>query len=157
MDTDTIAHGNIESIFDIDISEYEMAGCIDYLGKWFISMNYMNAGILYLNMAKIRETRVFERARDLCATKKMWFPDQTALHRLIQKKKFISTRYNEQRRLHKDTVLQHFCKSIRLLPFYHTVNVKPWETERMHRIYKLYEYDDLLTDYEERMKKLREG
>lgn len=124
-----------------------MAGVIDYLGKWFIDIHYMNAGILYLNMKKIRETGLFENARKMCAERKMWFPDQTALNKLVKKKLFLPTKYNEQRRLRKDTIIQHFCKSIRLFPYFHTINIKPWEVEKVRSVYKITAYDDVLDDY----------
>lgn len=147
LDTDTVANDSIEPIFDIDLEGYEFAGVIDYLGKVFIKYNYMNAGVLYLNLPQIRKTGVFAKSRELCRNKKMFFPDQTALNRTVKRKKFIPVRYNEQRRRRKNTVIQHFCKSIRWLPFYHTVNVKPWQVEAVHGVYKLHAYDDILEQY----------
>lgn len=147
LDTDTVACKDISPVFDTDITEYEFAGVSDYLGKWFISRSYINAGILYLNMEKIRETGLFLRTRELCKTKKMWFPDQTALNRLVRKKLFLPGIYNEQRRWHEDTVIQHFCKSIRWLPFFHTVNIKPWEVEKVWLVYKLHAHDAVLHEY----------
>jgi lipopolysaccharide biosynthesis glycosyltransferase len=147
LDTDTVANKDISPIFDIDIEGYEFAGVIDYLGKIFIRYNYMNAGILYLNLPQIKKTGVFLKSRQMCKNKKMFFPDQTALNRAVLKKKFIPVRYNEQRKLRKNTVIQHFCKSIRLLPYYHTVNIKPWQVEDVRSIYKIHAYDDILDDY----------
>lgn len=157
MDTDTIAHGDITEVFETDIYGYEYAAAIDYLGKFFLFPTYQNAGVLLLNMKLIKENGFFGRVREWCRTKKMFFPDQTALNRLVPKKKFFSTRFNEQRMLHKNTVIQHFSKSIRLLPFYHTINIKPWEIERMHSIYKIHAYDDILEEYLEYKKQLQSG
>lgn len=53
--------------------------------------------------------------------------------------------------MRKDTVIRHFSKSIRWLPFYHTVNVKPWEIDRLHTIYHTYEFDDVLAEYQTKM------
>ena len=155
LDTDTIMHGDISTIFEIDISEYEFAAASDFLGKFFIRYNYQNAGVLLLNMKKIRETKLFQRARDLIRRKKMAFPDQDALNKLVGSKKFIPTKYNEQRKLHKKTVVHHFCKSIRWLPFFHTVNVKPWEVEKVRTVYKLHCYDDVLDEYKKRISNLK--
>ena len=151
LDTDTIMHGDISSVFDTDVENYEFAAAIDFLGKFFIRPNYQNAGVLLLNMDKIRETKLFERARDLIRTKKMAFPDQDALNKLVENKKFISTKYNEQRKLHKKTVVHHFCKSIRFIPFFHTVNVKPWNVDKVRNVYKLHCYDDVLDEYQTRI------
>ena len=70
-------------------------------------------------------------------------------------KKFFSTKYNEQRKLHKKTVVHHFCKSIRCLPFFHTVNVKPWNVEEVQNVYKLHCYDDVLNEYKARISRFK--
>ena len=157
LDTDTIMHGDISPVFETDIENYEFGAAIDFLGKFFIRYNYQNAGVLLLNMDKIRETGLFEKARNLVRRKKMAFPDQDALNKLVLKKKFISTKYNEQRMLHKKTVVHHFCKSIRWFPFFHTVNIKPWEVEKVKKVYKLHCYDDVLAEYQTRINNLKIG
>lgn len=148
LDADTVACRSIEEIFEAELSGYEFGAVRDYLGKWFINYRYMNTGVLYLNMKRIMETGLFVRARRMCAARKMWFPDQTALNRLVRKKLFLPRSYNEQRRYREDTVIQHFCKSLRLFPYIHTVNVKPWEVERMHHVFHLYVHDEILKKYE---------
>ena len=65
---------------------------------------------------------------------------------LIEKGQKIEKRkYNEQRRLKKDTVFQHFTTSFRLLPFFHKVTIKPWNIDKVHKRLKIFEYDDILT------------
>ena len=54
----------------------------------------------------------------------------------------MSRKYNDQRRLHKDTVIQHFTTTFRLFPWFHSLTVKPWDVERLHSVLKNYEYDD---------------
>ncbi len=147
LDTDTICHGDLTLVFETDMNGYEYAAAIDYLGKFFLHYNYQNSGVLLLNMRLIRESGFLVRVRDWCRTKKMFFPDQTALNRVVRKKKFFPTRFNEQRMLHKNTVIRHFSKTIRLFPFYHVINIKPWEIERMHSVYKIHAYDDILDEY----------
>ena len=44
-------------------------------------------------------------------------------------------------------MFQHFTTSFRFFPWFHPVTVKPWDVERMHRVLKLHEYDDLLAEY----------
>jgi hypothetical protein len=87
----------------------------------------------------------------------MYFPDQTALNLSAKKKKFFSSRFNDQRKFHKDTVIQHFSKSIRWWPIFHTVNVKPWNIEQMHSVYKIHAYDDILSDYAYRIEAIKKG
>ena len=148
LDTDTAAIGDIRPLFDFDMGGCEFAGALDYLGKVFINPRYINAGVLLLDLAKIRETGFFAQARALLAVKKLPFPDQDAINRLAKKKCFLPRGFNEQRRMRKDTVIRHFSKSIRWLPFYHTVNIKPWDTQRLHSVYHTYEFDNVLAVYE---------
>lgn len=151
LDTDTAAIGDIRPLFEYDMKDCEYAGALDYLGKVFINPRYINAGVLLLDLRKIRETGFFRKARALVAEKKLPFPDQDAVNRLTKKKCFLPRGYNEQRRMRSDTVIRHFSKSIRWLPFYHTVNVKPWEIDRLHDIYHTYEFDDVLAEYQKKM------
>lgn len=147
LDADVIACGDIKPLYDTDIERYEVAGVRDFLGKWFIGHNYMNTGVLLLNMGKCRKNRLFERARQMCRDRKMAFPDQTALNRLCSAKLFLPCRYNEQKRYRPGTVIQHFCKSLRIFPYIHTVNVKPWEIDRLHRVYRIHVHDEVLEKY----------
>ena len=151
LDTDTAAIGDVRPLFEYDMKDCEYAGALDYLGKVFINPRYINAGVLLLDLEKIRQTGFFKKARGLVAEKKLPFPDQDAVNRLAKKKCFLPRGYNEQRRMRKDTVIRHFSKSIRWLPFYHTVNVKPWEIDRLHTIYHTYEFDDVLAEYQTKM------
>jgi hypothetical protein len=78
----------------------------------------------------------------------MFMPDQSALHQLVTRQRLLPRRYNEQRRLHAETIFQHFTTSFRFFPWVHTLTVKPWEVTAMHDRLKLHEYDDILTDYQ---------
>lgn len=124
-------------------------GTLDYYGKWFfknkkIKFNYINSGVLLLNLKKIRETGLFKNARKMCTNKKMFMPDQSSLNKLAVNKKIEKRKYNEQRRLHKNTVFQHFTTSFRLFPIFHKVTIKPWDIDKVHKGLKIFEYDDIL-------------
>ena len=75
--------------------------------------------------------------------KKYIMPDQSAINKLAENKKVLPRKFNEQRRLKKSTCFQHFTTSFRFFPWVHTITVKPWENEKMHRILGLYEYDEI--------------
>lgn len=147
LDTDIIANRDIKELYDIDISQYEFAAVRDYLGKIFKYPRYFNSGVMLMNLDEIRKTELFDKALKICRSKRLAFPDQDSLNRLSSKWLMIPPIYNSQRKYHKNDVLQHFCKSIRLLPVYHTINVKPWEVERVHKRLWIHEYDDILEDY----------
>lgn len=84
----------------------------------------------------------------------MFMPDQSALNKLVQKKVLFARRYNEQRKVHPDTVFQHFTTSFRWFPVFHTVSVKPWDRQGMHETLGLYEYDSIYDEYDNRFMKI---
>lgn len=152
LDADVLCRKDLSEFYRQDMAEYEIAGVLDHYGKWFfrnhlLQMDYLNSGVLLLNMKKIRETGLFSKCRKRCREKKMFMPDQSALNKLASAKKIMPRKYNEQRILREDTVLHHFTTTFRFLPWVHTVSVKPWEKEKMHSILQLYEYDELLEQY----------
>lgn len=157
LDSDILCRDGpgFEALYDTDVEDWEYAAVLDYYGSWFfrqklLRRDYVNSGVLLLNMAKVRQTGLFERCRNLCRTEKMFMPDQSALNRLAQRKRLLPGKYNEQRRLRSDTVLQHFTTSFRFFPVIRYVTVKPWEQEKVHKVLKLWEYDDLFRDYNNR-------
>ena len=79
----------------------------------------------------------------------MFMPDQSAINRLAKEKRIQPRKYNEQRKLREDTVLQHFTTSFRFFPWLHTLTVKPWQIEKMHEKLRLHEYDDILEEYKQ--------
>ena len=161
LDNDVICRRSCSEFYEQDISDYELCGVLDHYGKWFFrkhvfKADYLNSGVLLLNLKKIRETGLFAKCRKRCAVKKMFMPDQSALNKLAISKKACLRRYNEQRRLQSTTVLQHFTTSFRFFPWVHTVSVKPWHIERVHSVLKLHEYDNILTEYQQMKTKLTE-
>lgn len=147
LDTDTMVNKDLSEFFNTDITNYEFAGVVDRLGRWFIGLNYINSGVLLLNLEKIRETRLFKNTRELVKNKKMAFPDQSALNKLKKYYLKVPSIYNNQGKLKENTVIKHFCKSIRFLPFYHTINVKQWDVVNVHKKLKIFVYDDIYTEY----------
>ncbi|MCD8088590.1 MAG: hypothetical protein LUE22_08465 [Oscillospiraceae bacterium] len=132
--------------------EYELAGVLDYYGRFFfrnrpLHMDYLNSGVLLLNLKEIRKTGLFDKCRARCREKEMFMPDQSAINKLCVRKKICPRRFNEQRILRDDTVLQHFTTSFRFFPWFHILCVKPWQVEQVHEKLKLHEYDDLLQEF----------
>ena len=164
LDADVICRRDCGKFYHQDISGCELAGILDYYGKWFFRknlfrMDYLNSGVLLLNMEQIRRDGLFRKCRKLCRGKKMFMPDQSAINRLAKEKRIQPGKYNEQRKLREDTVLQHFTTSFRFFPWLHTLTVKPWQIDKMHEKLRLHEYDDILEEYrmlkKENLKKQR--
>lgn len=147
LDVDVMFNRDIHLLYDIDISDYEYAAARDHYGKYLVSPNYVNAGVLLFNMAQMREAGIFEKARNLIKTKKLMFADQSALIRSTTKKKMLPQKFNDQKFLHKHTVVRHFSKRLFWLPYPHTDNIKQWQVSRVHKVFRYYQFDDILYEY----------
>jgi lipopolysaccharide biosynthesis glycosyltransferase len=152
LDNDVVCRRGFREFYDMDMTGHEIAGVLDYYGRWFFHrrlrhMDYMNSGVLLINMDEVRKTGLFRKCREMCRKKQMFMPDQSALNKLCNTKIFVSRKYNEQRKLHRNTVFQHFTTSFRFFPWVHTISVKPWQIDEMHQTLQLHEYDDILNEY----------
>lgn len=147
LDADLLFNRDIRLLYDIDVTEYEYAAARDHYGKYLLNPNYINAGVLLLNMKKIRETGLFVKARALIKEKKLVFADQSAIYRSTESKRMLPQRFNDQKFLHKHTVVRHFSKRLFYLPYPHTANIKQWMVSDVHRIFGYYVFDDILFEY----------
>ena len=157
LDIDMMAGGDISQLYNIDISEYEYAAVKEKYVCWIIRPDYINAGMLLLNMKKIKETKLLEKAREKIRKKKMLFADQDAIFWSTTKKKILPRIYNEQSKFNKkDTVLCHFSKRLMFFPYPHTENYKQWNIEEVHKVLKCYAFDEDLKEYLEYKKEFDE-
>jgi lipopolysaccharide biosynthesis glycosyltransferase len=147
LDIDIMFNRDIRLLYDIDIAGVEYAAARDHYGKYLISPNYVNAGVLLFNLAEMRRTGLLEKARHLIKTKKLVFADQSAIIRATTKKKMLPQRFNDQKFLHPHTVVRHFSKRLFWLPYPHTDNIKQWHVSRVHKVFKYYQFDDILYEY----------
>ena len=147
LDADLLFNRDIHLLYDLDVDGYEYFAARDHYGKHLISPNYINAGVLLFNMKMIRETGLLAKARELIKSKKLTFADQSAIIRSTTRKKVISQRFNDQKWLHKRTVIRHFSKRLFLLPYPHTANIKQWNVNHMHKVFRYYKFDDILYEY----------
>lgn len=153
LDIDIMVGDDISKLYDIDISEYEYAAVKEKYGSVFIRPDYINAGMLLLNIKKIKETKLLEKARNLIKTKKLPFADQDAIFWSTTKKMLLPRIFNEQSKFNKkDTVVCHFCKRLMFLPYPHTENFKQWNVEEVHNVLKCHAFDEDLEEYK-RIKK----
>ncbi len=147
LDIDLMFNKDIHLLWDIDVEGYEYAAARDHYGKYLINPNYVNAGVLLFNMVEIRKTGLLEKARELIRTKKLVFADQSAIIRSTTKKKMLPQKFNDQKFLHKHTVVRHFSKRLFWLPYPHTDNIKQWHVSRVHKVFGYYCFDDILYEY----------
>lgn len=148
LDIDMMAGDDITKLYNTNISEYEYAAVKEKYGSIFLYPDYINAGMLLLNMKKIKETGLLEKARELIKNKKMLFADQDAIYKATTKKLLLPRIYNEQSRFNrKGTVICHFCKRLLLWPYPRTENYKQWQIKEVHDILKCHTFDDDLNEY----------
>ena len=147
LDADIICYKDIDELYNIDISNYEFAASQDFLGKWFIDYKYLNSGVLLLNLDNIRKNNSFSNCRKMCVQRKMLLPDQTALNVMCKDKLYLPRKFNEQKERKDDTVIRHFSMTIKLIPF-KKINIKPWNIDKIHDVYGIHDFDDIIEEYE---------
>ncbi len=151
LDADVLCRADFEDFYFSDITDIEIAGVPDRYGKWFFGNifrhDYLNSGVLLMNMSRIRKSGLFEKCRLLCRDKKMFMPDQSALNKLAVKRK-VPSRYNAQGKLKSDTVFKHFTTFFKFFPYVRAVTIKPWDTDKLHTELKIFEFDDILEEYQ---------
>ncbi len=148
LDIDIMVGKDISMLYNTDIENYEYAAVREKYGSKLIRPDYINAGMLLLNMKKIKETKLLEKARKLIKTKKLLFADQDAIFRSTTEKLLLPRIYNEQSSFNrKDTVICHFCKRLLLFPYPRIENYKQWNVEEVHSVLKCHYFDDDLEEY----------
>ena len=148
LDADILFNRDVHLLYDIDIEGYEFACARDHYGKYLIHPRYMNAGVLLLNMKEMRRTGILPKARRILREKKLVFADQSALIRAKTRRKLLPQRFNDQKFLHRHTVVRHFSKRLFWLPYPHTANIKQWQVDEVHHIFKYHQFDDILEEYQ---------
>ena len=156
LDYDVVCRKNLEEFYQTDLDGIEAAGALDIYGKNFyhyhglFNFDYMNSGVMLFNVSECIKNGVFEKAVGLCAKRWMMLADQAALNKSISKRKILPRKYNEQaERPQADTVLHHFSNNFKFWPYFRVQKVKPFEIEKIHKVLKITEYDDILNKYNE--------
>lgn len=151
LDNDVVCLGDISEFYHQDMAGVEFAGVLDYYGSWLFrkhwrERDYINSGVLLMNMPEIQRTGLLPACRRRCAEKRMFMPDQTALNDLATAKRICDRRYNEQRTTQADTRLRHFSTSFRFAPWFRPVSVKPWDKDQLYSVLEEHSFDDILLE-----------
>ena len=154
LDTDVLVYRSFKDFYDINNTNYELVGVLDYYGSHVYKKNpfkkdYLNSGVLLFNLDLLKKGDILNKARKMCATKKMLLPDQSALNILCKHKLIVDRKYNEQKAMQSDTVLRHFTTTFKFFPRIKTQKVKPWQINGMHDVLNCHEFDWLLDEYKE--------
>ena len=70
LDNDVICRKNPFEFYNQNLDDTELVGVLDYYGKWFFKNNlfkfdYLNSGVLLMNLDKIRKEQSFYKCRKL--------------------------------------------------------------------------------------------
>lgn len=152
LDTDVMCLGDFSEFYDTELGDVDLCGVSDRYGKWLFGNvfrhDYLNSGVLLLNMKRIRKDGLFTKCIEMCKSKKMFMPDQSAINKLAIKKK-AKRRFNEQGKIKKDTIFKHFTTFFRFIPWFKAITIKPWDIDKVHEVLKIHEFD---LDYKEYQK-----
>lgn len=148
LDADTMINKDIDELYSIDMSRYEIAGVLDAMGQYWIYPTYINSGVLLLNVKNLKKTGGFEKALDYVLTHSSFLVDQDAINKFCKYKLYLPAKFNNQRKMTDDTVVKHFCKILKFFPFMHTVNIKQWHREKVHKKLKIFAFDDVYETFD---------
>lgn len=101
LDVDALVINNIEELWNVDIKEKALAGVYEngewskYLGIDGLDYNYINSGVLVMNLDYIRQHKLDDKMIDLLNTKHFYFPDQDVLNIVCKNHiEHIDNKYN---------------------------------------------------------------
>lgn len=147
LDADILFNRDIALLYNYDVTGYEYAAANDHYGKYLVNPRYINAGVLLFNMPEAKRTGLFRKARAWLWKKKLMFNDQSALIRSTTRKRLLPQKCNDQKFLHKSTIVRHFAKRLFWFPYPHTDNIKQWHIEKVHKVFGYHVFDDVFTEY----------
>jgi lipopolysaccharide biosynthesis glycosyltransferase len=136
LDSDTIICENLDSLFDLNLNRYCVAGAADFLSKkyfkWLgISLKdfYFNSGILLWNLKECRKINLIKKTTDYLKNINgfVFFSEQTAINAVCSGKKLlIPLKFNAQ-----STIFSLTNKQIKLLRHpYNCVSISEIEDAR---------------------------
>jgi lipopolysaccharide biosynthesis glycosyltransferase len=144
LDADTVVMKDLGNLYAVDLQDNYFAGVLDAYGRYLISPHYCNAGVLLFNLDKARNDAIFSKCLTLLSKKHYFFPDQTVFNKVCRHHKlYLPREFNEQKKLRPSTVIRHYCNQPRIFPYVHAMVAKPWDIERIHKVYKISAHDKL--------------
>ena len=141
LDSDCIFNKDVHLLYNQDICDVEYAAARQHK----IFHHHLDTSVLLLNLKMCRKTKLLAKTRNSLA-----FPfitPEVILSLKGHKKKILPRKFNDQKRIHKDTVVRHFTKKFTLFPFPHKEDIKPYHVELVHDKYKYHQFDDIYVAY----------
>ena len=147
LDNDIILNGDIKEFWDFNIEKYEVGVVKDDFRPFW--SKYYNAGVMLMNLKRIRASKMFERVIHMNRTRKLMYPNQTPLNRFTRKtKRMLPRKFNAKSKYYPEIVIHHICnvregRFFLIGKWWH--RIKPSETELLRKKLPAYiKYFDLL-------------
>lgn len=109
LDVDTIVFKDLSELYNIDFEDNYMAGVYEVRRKWD-TPNYVNAGVLMMNLEKMREDNISAKLIELINTQELCAPDNDAINIICKDKLLlIDPKFNSYKRtkVTKEPVIVH--------------------------------------------------
>lgn len=153
LDLDTMLNDDIKKINDVDLGPYEIAATRDIATPFKYFKRYYNAGVLLIDVDKIRNNKTFDKVIDYVKRRKPLVLEQDAINKICRIMRFPGNdyRFNWQKDgIKDDTIVKHFWGYVRLKPSHR--NIKQWEVEKVQNILNIHNWDE---DYKIYLKEKR--
>lgn len=146
LDTDVLINNDLQELYNIDVEHFELACVRD---AYRLDRKYFNAGVLLMNLKRMKETNLLGKARHLCLVKKMLYMDQAALNICSKERKMLPLKFNAKDKYFPEIVCHHFCNvregKLFLVGKKWWHRIKPWEIDFVKA--KMSAYNDILDDF----------
>jgi lipopolysaccharide biosynthesis glycosyltransferase len=147
LDADTMTCQSIAPLWDFDLGENEMGVVLDHLASFWRS-DYFNSGVLDINLSACIRSGLFPRSIAYLLIHHLFMPDQTSLNDCVSHKVILPEIYNQQRKgWQDDTVIKHFSKVVKTMPFPHYENCKQWDFRKVHATYQTQFFDPFFATF----------
>ncbi|MTK10644.1 MAG: glycosyltransferase family 8 protein [Clostridiaceae bacterium] len=165
LDCDVVVNSDIAMLFDLNIDNYFVAGVKDIVFEGILKIeydaykysmdilklkepqNYINTGVILLNLEKIRQCFTVEQIINFSINRKLWFQEQDIINSLFsQNILYLSMEWNCYVKLNKDIIMCIDAASEASKNIYNNISdnakiyhfastPKPWEDPEIDKSY----------------------
>lgn len=142
IDTDTMFNDDINTIFNFNISNYEVGVCHDVLTPTRGGKDYFNSGVILFNLKLCRKNKVFKKTIEYLTINTPKLIDQDALNFVITRPFYFPNEYRfnyQMPGIKEDTVIKHFINIPRKKLW--TMSIRQWHPWRVKYILHLHNWD----------------
>lgn len=140
LDRGALLCGDVGKVYDLDLRGSPAGGVRDPFGSLFCRPDYIDAGVLLVDMPRARETGFFRKARGVLEEYRVSRPVSDALNNTGLPLCQLPPECNEQRWMKRGTLIRVFGAHLRFFPYLHRGVEAPDRgysmTDREYRLFK---------------------